>query len=75
MGEWIKCSERLPAKPDASIVFESVDYLVSDGERVRAVRFDRGHGGGKPWASWNTYGDIRPDHITHWQAMPEPPQD
>ena len=74
MSEWISVSDRLPAEPDTEVVFDSVDFLVSNGERVCIARFDRGHGCGKPWAAWSDYADIRRDDITYWQPLPPLPE-
>lgn len=74
MSEWIKCSERLPAEPEPGVIFDAVDYLVSNGVSVGVVSFERGHGCGMPWADWSNYGDIRKKDITHWQPLPEPPK-
>lgn len=75
MGEWIKCSERLPIELDEMVRFESMAVLATDGSVVELCRFNSGHGCGKPWASWSTYNHISADKITHWQPLPEPPHD
>jgi len=74
MSEWINVDYRLPAEPSGDVVFEQRDYLVSDGEMVGKCDFQRGNGAGKPWANWGAYGDIRPEFITHWMPLPEPPK-
>ena len=75
MGEWIKCSDRLPREPEDGVLFDSIECLVSDGVEVGVCSFDRGHGCGTPWADWSFYGDLRKHTITHWQPLPEPPND
>lgn len=74
MGEWIKCSERLPMEPDPEVLYETVTCLVSNGVHVGTSSFDRGHNSGTPWACWNNYGDIAPGEIAYWQPLPEPPK-
>lgn len=60
--------------PAHDVSFESEPCLVTDGERVGITDYARGHGSGKPWASWSMYGDISPAKITHWMPLPEPPK-
>lgn len=74
MSEWISVDARLPMGAIEGVVFESFDYLVTDGERIGIAPFQRGHGAGKPWASWSLYGDISPFKITHWMPLPGMPK-
>ena len=73
-NEWIKCSERLPMDPSIDSVYDTLDVLVTDGDRVASMEFQRGHGCGKPWAAWTVYGPLHPNLVTHWMPLPEPPQ-
>lgn len=74
MSEWIKCSERLPLIAVDGQHFETVEVLVTDGKYVHATEF---RAGGIPaaWAEFDGYGAIARSQITHWQLLPEPPQD
>ena len=62
MGEWIKCSERMPDD------FEEV--LVSDGANVEVMWRDC-DGFWDCWAPRNS--NIDTDDVTHWMPLPEPP--
>lgn len=62
MGEWIKCSERMPGD------FE--DVLVSDGVDVEVMWRDC-DGFWDCWAPRNS--NISSDDVTHWMPLPEPP--
>ena len=61
MGEWIKCSERMP---------EPYEYvLVTDGEHVE-VKWWNGH----IWDCWAPRNsDISYKDVAHWMPLPEPP--
>jgi hypothetical protein len=72
MSEWISVDERLPIT-DRDGDFQSMQVIVTDGERVGVTDFNAG-GMPKPWSAFDDYGDIGPDHITHWQPLPEPPK-
>lgn len=64
MGEWIKCSERMPGD------FEAV--LASDGDNVEVMWRDSCG----LWDCW-AEGDGRmvgPYAVTHWMPLPEPPE-
>lgn len=74
MNEWIPVENRLPMGAMEGVNFESFPYLVTDGQTVGITDFGRGHGCGKPWASWSMYGDISPAKITHWMPLPGLPK-
>lgn len=68
-GKWIPVSERMPPRtPDTSVeylVYETLNDSVQHDywnvpERNRSCQ-----------AFWNHYGDA----VTHWQSLPEPPQE
>jgi len=63
MGEWIKCSERMPDD------FE--DVLVSDGGNVEVMWRDC-DGFWDCWAPRNS--NISEANVTHWMPLPEPPE-
>lgn len=65
MANWIKCSERMPD--------DFVDVLVTDGVYVEVMWLDCDG----CWDSWLAPLDVTVDQedITHWQPLPEPPQE
>lgn len=64
MGQWIKCSERMPD--------DFVDVLVTDGHYVEIMT----RLGDGSWLvlleEWSTCVSV--DGITHWMPLPEPPE-
>lgn len=69
MADWIKCSERMPPRiPDTSI-----EYLVYEtlNNRVQHDYWNVPEGDRSCQAFWNHYGDA----VTHWQLLPESPQE
>ena len=61
MGEWIKCSERMPEELD--------DVLVTDGDNIEMKWWD-----GDDWDSWaERNSNICSDDVTHWMPLPTPP--
>lgn len=69
MANWIKCSERMPPRiPDTSI-----EYLVYEtlNDGVQHDYWNVPEGNSIFQAFWNHYGDA----VTHWQPLPEPPQE
>ena len=75
MGEWIKCSERMPKA-------ETPVLVMLNGEiRVAELRWDRPtyEETYKPFRYWDDpYDDDGQDwevfDITHWMPLPEPPE-
>ena len=62
MGEWIKCSERMPEELD--------DVLVTDGDSIEMKWWD-----GDDWDSWvECNSNICSDDVTHWMPLPELPE-
>lgn len=61
MGEWIKCSERMPE--------ELEDVLVTDGRVIEIMyrRFDTWYETSRE--AGGIYGKV-----THWMPLPEPPE-
>lgn len=62
MANWIKCSERMPEN--------MADVLVTDGEDVKSMWWN-----GTKWDSWDNRYALDSDAVTHWQPLPEPPQE
>ncbi len=72
---WIPCSERLPDLPDGEWAYRTVIVCVRghtfplsyEREKVRGKTVER-------WKwTWNRIYE-KPDSITHWMPMPEPPE-
>lgn len=74
MGEWIKCSDRLPITPVDGQTYECVEVIVSDGKHVHFTEFKAG-GIPEAWAEFDSYGAIARSQITHWQPLPHPPKE
>lgn len=72
---WIPCSERLPDLPDGERAYRTVIVCVRghtfpldyEREKVRGKTVER-------WKwTWNRIYE-KPDSITHWMPLPEPPE-
>lgn len=62
MGEWIKCSERMPPI--------LIDVRVTDGVREAVRYWD-----GDEWDCWSApASDSSMEGATHWMPLPEPPE-
>lgn len=63
---WIKCSERMPERTDdiivvsEGIVMSGISYSRLKGFYIAALEYDE---------------DEKIDGVTHWQLLPEPPQE
>lgn len=68
MSNWIKCSERMP---EAKL--EHVEYLVYEilNDRVQHDYWNVPDECCSFEPFWNHYGG----YVTHWQPLPEPPEE
>lgn len=73
---WIPCGERLPDLPDGERAYRTVIVCVRghtfpldyEREKVRGKTVER-------WKwTWNRIYE-KPDSITHWMPLPEPPEE
>lgn len=78
MPEWIRVHDRLPdlsgLLPDEGVyVLVSERWIDGDGnylaDYVSICGFDR-----DGWSRWDNFGQVRPERITHWMPLPEPPK-
>lgn len=66
MGEWIKCSERMPEETGDIIV------ACSDGIVMSGISYSRRKGF---YIAALEYDDDEPvTDVTHWMPLPEPPE-
>ena len=67
MGEWIKCSERMPEEGEAVLVYDDLRQ-VHEGYYLRYGDY----------VSWviHSYDSSYYDeaNVTHWMPLPEPPE-
>lgn len=72
MSKWIKVSERKP-KTELSdkIHFATVEVLVTNGIGVWSADFKEGN----THAYWSSFDPMKGRPITHWQPLPQPPED
>ena len=70
--EWTYSADSKPSEPNELIIYETTTYLVSDGHTVGTCCWQRGAAFGESWAEWSIYGDIEPDKIIAWMALPLP---
>ena len=68
MGEWIKCSERMPEEGEDVIVYDDLRQ-VHEGCYFR-------YGDRVSWdiPSYNPQSYYVEVNVTHWMPMPEPPE-
>lgn len=68
---WVSVDDRLPITRNNG-KHQQVTVMATDGVDVCEIEF---HSGNFPaeWYEWSEYGDIKPEHITHWQPLPLPP--
>lgn len=65
MQNWIKCSERMPDEHRAVLVFDPEE---EDGQHVASFSY----GSWVYGVSWDVNLECYP---THWQPLPEPPNE
>jgi len=68
---WVSVDDRLPITRNNGR-HQQGTVMATDGVDVCEIEF---HSGSFPveWYEWSEYGDIKPEHITHWQPKPLPP--
>lgn len=71
---WVSVDDGLPLEVNESVIHESITVIATDGEHVINCEFNRGNGGGEPWAEWSAYNELASYDITHWMPLPEPPK-
>ncbi len=66
MQNWIKCSERMPDEGRPVLT-------VAAGQVVQRTIYQFWEGA---WIDWyEQYDEVKVDAFTHWQPLPEPPND
>lgn len=78
--EWVSVNDHLPSLegllPDEGeyvLVSEQyVDAITGEklGRYVSICGFFR-----DGWSEWDSFGQVRPERITHWAYLPEPPKE
>ena len=80
MIEWISVNDRLPSRDglmddESEYVLVAEQYIAYDtGEKlgiyVSICGFEK-----DGWSDHDSFGNVTPEHITHWMPLPEPPKE
>lgn len=79
MSEWISVKDRMPSRkglePDESeyVLVSEQSFDAITGEKLKSSVSICGfyHDG---WSEFDNFGYVRPENITHWMPLPEPPE-
>lgn len=80
MSEWVSVKERMPSReglePDESeyVLVSEQSFDAITGEKLKSSVSICGfeHDG---WSEFDNFGYVRPENITHWMPLPEPPEE
>ena len=76
MAEWISVNDRLP--DSSGVMYDESEYVLVcekynhglwDGQYVSICGFTA-----NGWDECDNFGSVRPERITHWMPLPEPPK-
>ena len=73
MPQWIPVTERLPERKglmddETEYVLVAEFFNITENHYVSICGYDK-----DGWSKWDNFGTVRPDQITHWMPLPDPP--